>query len=96
MDRLGRSMSELVAIVDDLEARGVGLKVLTGEGATIDTTRPEGRLIFGVFGAFSEFERELNRERTKAGLDAAQRRGNPCDNQNRVSQKTDCVIVASQ
>ena len=48
LDRLGRSMSELIGIVDDLKGRGVGLKVLTGEGAAIDTTRPEGRLIFGV------------------------------------------------
>lgn len=75
LDRLGRSMSDLVAIVDELKARGVGLKVLTGEGAAIDTTRPEGRLIFGVFAAFSEFERELIRERTKAGMKAARRRG---------------------
>lgn len=75
LDRLGRSMGELFAIVDDLKRRKVGLKVLTGEGATIDTTRPEGRLIFGVFAAFSEFERELIRERTKAGIQAAKRRG---------------------
>lgn len=49
--------------------------MLTGEGAAIDTTRPEGRLIFGVFAAFSEFERELTRERTRAGMQAARRRG---------------------
>ena len=64
LDRLGRSMTELVGIVDTLKARGVGLKVLTGEGAAIDTTRPEGRLIFGVI-----------RERTMAGMKAARRRG---------------------
>lgn len=75
LDRLGRSMAELVGIVENLKARGVGLKVLTGEGAAIDTTRPEGRLIFGVFAAFSEFERELIRERTRAGMKAARRRG---------------------
>ena len=75
LDRLGRSMAELVRIVDDLKARDIGLKVLTGEGAAIDTTRPEGRLIFGVFAAFSEFERELIRERTRAGMAAARRRG---------------------
>ena len=75
LDRLGRSMAELVGIVDDLKGRGVGLKVLTGEGAAIDTTRPEGRLILGVFAAFAEFERELIRERTKAGMRAARRRG---------------------
>ena len=75
LDRLGRSMVELVGIVEDLRARGIGLKVLTGEGAAIDTTRPEGRLILGVFAAFAEFERELIRERTKAGIRAARRRG---------------------
>ena len=68
-------MSELISIIDDLKGRGVGLKVLTGEGAAIDTMRPEGRLIFGVFAAFSEFERELIRERTKPGMRAARRRG---------------------
>jgi DNA invertase Pin-like site-specific DNA recombinase len=51
------------------------LKVLTGHGATIDTTRPEGRLIFAVFAGLAEFERELIRERTKAGMAAAKRRG---------------------
>lgn len=75
LDRLGRSMAELVAIVDDLGKRGVGLKVLTGAGAALDTTRPEGRFVFGVFAAFAEFERELTRERTRAGIAAARRRG---------------------
>jgi DNA invertase Pin-like site-specific DNA recombinase len=49
--------------------------VLTGEGASIDTTRHEGKLIFAVFAAFAEFERELIRERTRAGITAARRRG---------------------
>jgi DNA invertase Pin-like site-specific DNA recombinase len=75
LDRLGRSMAELVGIVDDLRKRGVGLKVLTGEGAAIGTTRPEGRFILGVFAAFAEFERELIRERTREGMKAARRRG---------------------
>jgi len=75
LDRLGRSMAELVGIVENLKARGVGLKVLTGEGAAIDTTRPEGRLIFGVFAAFSEFERELIRERQREGIAIAKREG---------------------
>ena len=75
LDRLGRSMAELVGIVDDLWRRGVGLKVLTGEGAAIDTTRPEGRFILGVFATFAEFERELIRERTREGMKAARRRG---------------------
>ena len=66
IDRLGRSTLDLVGLVEKLKGRGVGLKVLTGEGASIDTTRPEGKLIFAVFAAFAEFERELIRERTMA------------------------------
>ena len=75
LDRLGRSTLDLVGLVETLKGRGVGLKVLTGEGASVDTTRPEGKLIFAVFAAFAEFERELIRERTRAGMKAAKRRG---------------------
>ena len=75
LDRLGRSTLDLVGLVETFKARGVGLKVLTGEGASIDTTRPEGKLIFAVFAAFAEFERELIRERTREGVKAAKRRG---------------------
>ncbi len=75
LDRLGRSQIELMELVENLKRRGIGLKVLTGEGAAIDTTQPHGRLIFGVFAAFAEFERELIRERTAAGMKAARRRG---------------------
>ena len=58
-----------------LQGQEIGLKVLTGQGAMVDTTRPEGRFIFGIFAALAEFERELIRERTKAGMKAARRRG---------------------
>jgi len=75
LDRLGRSLHDLLGLVGDLQRRDVGFKVLTGEGASIDTTRPEGRLILSVFGAMAEFERELIRERTAAGMKAARRRG---------------------
>ena len=75
LDRLGRDLRHLVATVDDLRQRDVGLKVLTGAGATIDTTTANGRLFFGVFAAFAEFERELIAERTRAGLAAARARG---------------------
>jgi DNA invertase Pin-like site-specific DNA recombinase len=75
LDRLGRSVVDLVGLVEALKGRGAGLKILTGEGASIDTTRPEGKLIFAVFAAFAEFERELIRERTRAGMKAAKRRG---------------------
>lgn len=75
LDRLGRSTLDLVELVERLKARDVGLKVLTGAGAAIDTTRPEGKFTFALFAALAEFERELIRERTKAGMAAAKRRG---------------------
>lgn len=75
LDRLGRSLKDLVNIIEDLNSRHVGLKVLTGQGAQIDTTTPHGKLVFGMFAALAEFERELIIERTKAGLEAARARG---------------------
>jgi DNA invertase Pin-like site-specific DNA recombinase len=75
LDRLGRDLRHLVNLVKDLADRGVGLKVLTGQGAAVDTTTPAGKLAFGIFAAIAEFERELIVERTKAGLAAARARG---------------------
>jgi DNA invertase Pin-like site-specific DNA recombinase len=75
LDRLGRDLKHLVTTVDDLRARNVGLKVLAGAGAQIDTTTANGRLFFGIFAALAEFERELIAERTRAGLTAARARG---------------------
>ena len=60
--------------MQNLAARGVGLRVLTGQGAQIDTTTAAGRLVFGIFAALAEFEGELIRERTVAGLKAARAR----------------------
>ena len=74
LDRLGRDLRHLVNIVHDLTERGVGLKVLTGQGAAIDTTTASGKLVFGIFAALAEFERELISERAIAGL-AARTRG---------------------
>jgi DNA invertase Pin-like site-specific DNA recombinase len=75
LDRLGRELHHLVNTVHDLTARGVGLKVLTGQGAAIDTTTAAGKLVFGIFAALAEFERELISERTVAGLASARARG---------------------
>jgi DNA invertase Pin-like site-specific DNA recombinase len=75
LDRLGRDLRHLVNLVGDLTARNVGLKVLAGEGASIDTTTANGRLVFAIFAGLAEFERELIVERTKAGLQAARARG---------------------
>jgi hypothetical protein len=68
-------LRHLVNLVHDLTTRGVGLKVLTGQGASIDTTTANGRLMFGFFAALAEFERELIVERTRAGLASARARG---------------------
>lgn len=75
LDRLGRNLKHLVDVVQALNRRGVGLKVLTGQGAAIDTTTANGRLMFNFFAALAEFERELIIERTNAGLAAARARG---------------------
>ena len=75
LDRLGRDLKHLVNTVDELRARGVGLRVLAGAGAEIDTSTANGRLIFGIFASLAEFERELIAERTRAGLAAARARG---------------------
>jgi len=75
LDRFGRDLRCLVNTVQDLTDRGVGLKVLTGEGAAIDTTTASGNLVFGIFAALGEFERARISERTVVGLAAAQARG---------------------
>jgi len=68
LDRLGRSMAHLIETVRKLETKGVGFRSLT-EG--VDTTTPGGTLVFHIFGALAQFERDLIRERTSAGLRAA-------------------------
>jgi len=75
LDRLGRDMKHLVTLIDELNQKKVGFKVLSGAGAEIDTTTANGKLVFGIFAALAEFERELIRERTQAGLAAARARG---------------------
>jgi DNA invertase Pin-like site-specific DNA recombinase len=72
LDRLGRSLPHLITTMTDLEERGIGFKSLT---ENIDTTTSGGKLIFHIFGALAEFERNLIRERTLAGLAAARARG---------------------
>lgn len=72
LDRLGRSLKDLIQLVDTFESLGVGLQSLQ---ENIDTTSSGGRLIFHLFGALAEFERHLIRERTSAGLSAARARG---------------------
>jgi DNA invertase Pin-like site-specific DNA recombinase len=73
LDRLGRSLQQLIETIATLQERSIGFKSLS---ENIDTTTPGGKLIFHVFGALAEFERDLIRERTRAGLAAARARGN--------------------
>jgi DNA invertase Pin-like site-specific DNA recombinase len=72
LDRLGRSLRQLIETINRLQERGIGLKSLTEQ---IDTTTSGGKLIFHVFAALAEFERDVIRERTQAGLAAARARG---------------------
>lgn len=72
LDRLGRSLPHLLAIVTDLKERGIAFRSLTEQ---MDTTTPHGELLFSLFGALAQYERALTRERIMAGLAAAKRRG---------------------
>ncbi len=73
LDRLGRSMSHLVTLIEQLIADGIGFKSL--QDGAIDTTTANGELMFNIFSALAQFERRLTQERTRAGLDAARARG---------------------
>ena len=75
LDRLGRNLRHLVNLVQDLNDRDIGIRVLAGQGASLDTTTASGKFVFALFAALAEFERELIRERTLAGLASARARG---------------------
>jgi DNA invertase Pin-like site-specific DNA recombinase len=77
LDRLGRDLRHLVNTVHDLTVHGIGLRVLAGHGGAVDTTTASGKLVFGIFAALAEFERDLVAERTRAGLAAARAQGRP-------------------
>ena len=85
LDRLARSTAQLIETVRDLEQRGIGFRCLTQ--SEIDTTTAGGRLVFTIFGAISEFEREVIRERTRAGLAAARARGRTGGRPSRLGAK---------
>lgn len=74
LDRLGRSLQHLMNTVTELSSRGVGFRVLSGQ-ISFDTSTSQGKLLFAIFGGLAEFERDLLRERTVAGLQAARARG---------------------
>lgn len=74
LDRIGRSLRELVEIMDELNKRGIHLKTLTGN-LIIDTSTAQGKLMYNITAAFAEYERDINKERVTAGLEAAIERG---------------------
>lgn len=84
LDRLGRSLRHLIDTIQALSERGIGFRSLQ---ESIDTTTPGGKLVFHVFGALAEFERDLIRERTNAGLKAARARGKKGGRPKALSEK---------
>jgi DNA invertase Pin-like site-specific DNA recombinase len=95
LDRLGRDLKHLITIVDELRQRDIGFKVLMGHGAQIDTTTANGRLVFGLFAALAEYERELIIERTQAGLKAARARGRMGGRPRKMDAATLRIAVAA-
>jgi DNA invertase Pin-like site-specific DNA recombinase len=91
LDRLGRSLRHLIDTVTDLQERGIGFKSLT---ESIDTTTSGGKLVFHIFGALAEFEREIIKERTNAGLQAARARGRHGGPKHKLTPKQ--VAIARQ
>src|SRR3982750_2847449 len=91
LDRLGRSLRHLIDTVTDLQEEEIGFKSLT---ESIDTTTSGGKLVFHIFGALAEFEREIIRERTQAGLQAARARGRYGGPKHKLSEKQ--VAIARQ
>jgi DNA invertase Pin-like site-specific DNA recombinase len=84
LDRLGRSLNHLIGVISDLEKQKIGFQSLQ---ESIDTTTPNGRLVFHIFGALAEFERNLIRGRTRAGLEAARARGRKGGRPKKLSAK---------
>ena len=91
LDRLGRNLADLVRIVNELEGRGVGFSSLTEQ---IDTGSPAGKLVFHLFASLAEFERNLIRERTNAGLKAARARGRVGGRPEKLSDEQKAMVRA--
>jgi DNA invertase Pin-like site-specific DNA recombinase len=90
LDRLGRSLKHLIEMMAELEGEGVGFQSVT---EAIDTTTPGGKLVFHIFGALAEFERNLIRDRTYAGLAAARARGRKGGRRKKLGEKQRAVAV---
>jgi len=93
LDRLGRSLKHLLELTSDFETKGVGLVSLNDH---IDTTTAQGRLIFNIFASLSEFERDLIRERTKSGLEAARSRGRKGGRSRGLSKEAERTAMLAQ
>lgn len=93
LDRLGRSLKHLVELVSKFISEDIGLKSLHDH---IDTTTPQGRLIFNIFASLAEFERDLIQERTKAGLNAARARGRLGGKPKGLSQQAEATACAAE
>jgi DNA invertase Pin-like site-specific DNA recombinase len=91
IDRLGRSLQNLVTVVNDLQALGVGLFIYQQQ---LDTTTPSGRLCFSMFGAFAEFERNLIRDRVRVGLERAKKNGVKLGRPTNLNDSVRAAIVA--
>jgi DNA invertase Pin-like site-specific DNA recombinase len=93
LDRLGRSLNHLISLVNDLMEKKIGLQSLHDP---IDTTTPQGRLSFNLFASLAEFERDLIRERTQAGLSAARARGRNGGRPKGLPQKAEATACAAE
>ncbi len=93
LDRLGRSLKHLILLVSDLSSANVGLQSLNDP---IDTTTPQGRLSFNLFASLAEFERDLIRERTQAGLSAARARGRNGGRPKGIPKKSEATACAAE
>jgi len=93
LDRLGRSLNHLIGLVNELMERDIGLKSVNDP---IDTTTPQGRLSFNLFASLAEFERDLIRERTQAGLSAARARGRSGGRPKGLPKKAEATACAAE
>ena len=90
LDRLSRSLKDLLTLIEQIDASGAGFRSLT---EAIDTTTPAGRMMMQMVGSFAEFERSMIRERTKAGLEEARRQGRVGGRRPKLSQQQEQAIV---
>lgn len=93
IDRLGRSLKHLIQLVHDFKEKDIGLVSLHDP---IDTTTPQGCLIFNIFASLADFEREMIRERTNAGLEAARARGRKGGRPKGLSKEAENKAIAAE